>query len=186
MLNGQCSWENEYYPSYYFRHPDVPEKYLRNPKQDVTFTTYDLVVANHTAEGAVTVHNGGNFKDLVKIAFDKVDAWLEEDEEIQNHPRDPYKVRTLSYYSVVRRDVVVQRIDIRQSSRHVRVEIDGVEVANTTKPRLLYETGLPVRTYIPKGDVRLELLSHSKLTTGCPYKVRSLCTFHKAMPTRLT
>jgi hypothetical protein len=92
MLNGQCSWENEYYPSYYFRHPDVPEKYLRNPKQDVTFTTYDLVVANHTAEGAVTVHNGGNFKDLVKIAFDKVDAWLEEDEEIQNHPRDPYKV----------------------------------------------------------------------------------------------
>jgi uncharacterized protein (DUF427 family) len=79
----------------------------------------------------------------------------------------------------------VQRIDIRQSSRHVRVEIDGVEVANTTKPRLLYETGLPVRTYIPKGDVRLGLLSHSNLTTGCPYKVRSLLTFHKAMPTRL-
>jgi uncharacterized protein (DUF427 family) len=146
-------WENEYYPSYYFRFPDVPEKYLRNPKQGATSTTYDLVVAEHTAEGAVTVHNDGNFKDLVKIAFDKVDAWLEEDEEIHIHPKDPYK-----------------RIDIRQSSRHVRVEIDGVEVANTTKPRLLYETGLPVRTYIPKADVRLELLSHSKLTTGCPYK----------------
>ncbi len=80
---------------------------------------------------------------------------------------------------------VFQRIDIRQSSRHVRVEIDGVEVANTTKPRLLYETGLPVRTYIPKGDVRLELLSHSKLTTGCPYKVICLPIFHKVTPTRL-
>ena len=163
----------------------MPEKYLRNPKQGATSTTYDLVVAEHTAEGVVTVHNGGTFKDLVKIAFDKVDAWLEEDEEIHIHPKDPYKVRTQSSYSVARRDMVVQRIDIRQSSRHVRVEIDGVEVANTTKPRLLYETGLPVRTYIPKGDVRLELLFHSKLTTGCPYKVRSLRARHKAVPTRL-
>ena len=185
MLNEQYSWEHAYYPSYYFRYPDVPEKYLRNPKQGATSTTYDLVVGDHTAEGAVTVHTDGSFKDLVKIAFGKVDAWLEEDEEIYNHPRDPYKVRTLSSHLAARRDIVVQRIDIRQSSRHVRVEIDGVEVANTNKPRLLYETGLPVRTYIPKGDVRLELLSHSKLTTGCPYKVCSLRALHKAMPTRL-
>ena len=175
MLNERCSWENQYFPSYYFGYPDVPEKYLRNPKQGAASTTYDLVVGGHTAEDAVTVHNDGSFKDLVKIAFNKVDAWLEEDEEIQNHPRDPYKVRSPASYSVARPDFVVQRIDIRQSSRHVRVEIDSVEVANTTKPRFLYETGLPVRTYIPKGDVRLELLSHSKLTTGCPYKVRSLC-----------
>jgi hypothetical protein len=163
----------------------VPEKYLRNPKQGATSTTYDLVVGEHTAEGAVTIHTDGNFKDLVKIEFNKVDAWLEEDEEIDIHPKDPYKVRTLSSYSVARRDVVIQRIDIRQSSRHVRVEIDGVEVANTTKPRLLYETGLPVRTYIPKGDVRLGLFSHSKLMTGCPYKVRSIRALHKAMLTRL-
>jgi hypothetical protein len=165
----------------------VPGGYIRNPKQGATSTTYDLVVADHTAEGAVTVHNDGSFKDLVKIAFNKVDAWLEEDEEIQNHPRDPYKVRTLTSHSVAKRDVVVQRIDIRQSSRHVRVEIDGAEVANTTKPCFLYETGLPVRTYIPKGDVRLDLLTHSKLTTDCPYKVRSLYSPHNlnVMPTRL-
>lgn len=83
---------------------------------------------------------------------------------------------------VASRDVV-QRIDVRQSSRHVRIEIDGVEVANTTKPRLLYETGLRVRTYIPKGDVRLELLSNSKLTTGCPYKVLFLLALREAMST---
>lgn len=58
-----------------------------------------------------------------------------------------------------------------QSSRHVRVEVNGVEVANTTKPRLLFETGLRVRTYIPKTDCRMDLLEPSNLTTECPYKV---------------
>ena len=86
----------------------MPEKFLRNPKQGATSTTYDLVVADRTAEDAVTVHSVGNFKDLVKIAFDKVDAWLEEDEEIYQHPRDPYKVRTPSSYLVVRLDVVLE------------------------------------------------------------------------------
>jgi hypothetical protein len=95
-LNKRCSWEHAYYPSYFFRYPDVPEKFLRNPKQGATSTTYDLVVADRTAEDAVTVHNVGNLKDHVKITFDKVDAWLEEDEEIYQHPRDPYKVRTPS------------------------------------------------------------------------------------------
>lgn len=74
-------------------------------------------------------------------------------------------------------DLVVQRIDIRQSSRHVRIEVDGLELANTTKPRLLFETGLPARTYIPKGDVRLERLLHSQRTTGCPYKVLFFACF---------
>lgn len=67
----------------------------------------------------------------------------------------------------------LQRVDVLQSSRHVRVEVEGVEIANTYKPRLLFETGLPVRTYIPKTDCRLELLESSELTTQCPYKVSS-------------
>jgi len=146
-------WEIQYYPSYYFDPPDVPERFLRNPKEGDTSTTYDIVVGERTAKAAVTFHNAGNLKGLVKIAFKQMDTWLEEDEEIYIHPRDPYK-----------------RIDIRQSSRHVRIEVDGLELANTTKPRLLFETGLPTRTYIPKGDVRLDRLSHSQLTTGCPYK----------------
>lgn len=64
-------------------------------------------------------------------------------------------------------------MDVLQSSRHVRVVVNGVEVANTTKPRLLFETSLPVRTYIPKTDVRMNLLAPTDLTTACPYKVRS-------------
>lgn len=66
---------------------------------------------------------------------------------------------------------MIQRVDVLQSSRHVRVELDGIELANTSKPRLLFETLLPVRTYIPKTDCRLELFENSVLETQCPYKV---------------
>lgn len=66
----------------------------------------------------------------------------------------------------------VQRVDVLQSSRHVRVEVNGVEVANTTRSRLLFETSLPIRYYIPKTDCKLELFTPSETSTQCPYKVR--------------
>ncbi|OBZ72580.1 hypothetical protein A0H81_07780 [Grifola frondosa] len=95
----------------------------------------------------------GDLEGLVQLDFGSMDAWFEEDEEIFVHPKDPYK-----------------RVDVLHSSRHIRVEVQGVEVANTTKPRLLFETSLPVRTYIPKTDCRVDLLESSELTTQCPYK----------------
>ena len=66
----------------------------------------------------------------------------------------------------------LQRVDVLQSSRHVRIEVNGVEVANTTRPRLLFETSLPIRYYIPKTDCKVELLTPSGTSTQCPYKVR--------------
>jgi uncharacterized protein (DUF427 family) len=89
------------------------------------------------------------------IAFywNAVDAWYEEDEEVFVHPRDPYT-----------------RVDTAHSSRHVRVEVDGQVVAETTRPLLLFETGLPTRYYIPKLDVRMDLLEKSDTVTHCPYK----------------
>lgn len=88
-------------------------------------------------------------------AFDwaQLDAWFEEDEEVYQHARDPYK-----------------RIDCLPSSRHVRVLLDGVTVAETTHPVLLFETGLITRYYIPKLDVRLDLLREGSSITRCPYK----------------
>ncbi|MGX1472611.1 UNVERIFIED_CONTAM: uncharacterized protein (DUF427 family) [Streptomyces canus] len=56
------------------------------------------------------------------------------------------------------------------SSRHVRVEIDGTAVADTRRPVLLFETGLPTRYYIPREDVRLDLLDATDHHTDCPYK----------------
>ena len=69
------------------------------------------------------------------------------------HPRDPYT-----------------RVDILPSSRHVRVEVDGVTIAETTKPTLLFETGLPVRYYLPKTHVRMDLLTPTESVSHCPYK----------------
>jgi uncharacterized protein (DUF427 family) len=77
----------------------------------------------------------------------------EEDQPVYVHPRDPYK-----------------RVDILASSRHVRIELDGVTVAESRQPRILFETSLPPRWYLPLTDFRLDLLRPSDRTTQCPYK----------------
>ncbi|MEU2772594.1 DUF427 domain-containing protein, partial [Streptomyces sp. NPDC007162] len=82
-----------------------------------------------------------------------LDHWYEEEEEIFIHPRDPHK-----------------RVDAIVSSRHVQISVDGTVVADTHRPVLLFETGLPTRYYIPRADVRLDLLTATDHHTGCPYK----------------
>jgi uncharacterized protein (DUF427 family) len=80
-------------------------------------------------------------------------SWTEEDEPVLGHPHDPFK-----------------RIDVLRSDRHVRVEVGGVTVAETTRPTALFETALPVRWYFPREDVRLDLLMPSQTRTVCAYK----------------
>ena len=82
-----------------------------------------------------------------------MDRWYEEDEEVFVHPRSPYA-----------------RIDVIESRRHVQIEIDGVVIADSVRPHILFETGMPNRYYLPQDDVRLELLSRTDKTTQCPYK----------------
>jgi uncharacterized protein (DUF427 family) len=82
-----------------------------------------------------------------------MDSWFEEDEEVFVHARDPYK-----------------RIDALRSSRHVRVEVDGVVLAESDHPTILFETSLPPRYYLPKVDVRMDLLEPTDTVTRCPYK----------------
>jgi uncharacterized protein (DUF427 family) len=72
---------------------------------------------------------------------------------VSTHPRDPHT-----------------RVDILPSSRHVRVVVDGVTIAESASPRLLFETGLPPRYYLPKTHVRLDLLTPTDTVTHCPYK----------------
>jgi uncharacterized protein (DUF427 family) len=62
------------------------------------------------------------------------------------------------------------RVDILDSSQNVRIELDGVTVADSHSPRILYETGLPPRYYLPPTDVRLDLLEPAGSVTYCPYK----------------
>jgi uncharacterized protein (DUF427 family) len=120
--------------------------------------------AAHTAEGEpVRITAGGasaaglrtadpGLTGYVLVDFAGFDAWHEEDDERIGHPRDPY-----------------HRIEVLPSSRTVRIEKDGVVLAETDRPQLLFETGLPVRTYIPAEDVRVPLRD-SALTTICSYK----------------
>jgi uncharacterized protein (DUF427 family) len=95
-------------------------------------------------------------KDHIAFYWGKLDSWYEEDDEVFVHPRDPY-----------------HRVDVLNSSRHVKVVVGGTVVAETHRPRLLFETSLPTRYYIPKLDVRLDLLEPSDTVTQCPYKGRA-------------
>lgn len=155
-------WEKPYYPVYYFPESDVRLDLLtvtgettRSPSRgDATLFT----VATATAEsrGAAYRHLDSPVEELRNhIAFNwtAMDAWFEEDEEVYVHARDPYT-----------------RVDILPSSRHIEVVVDGVKVADSTAGRFLYETGLPTRYYLPKTDVRMDLLEATDLQTECPYK----------------
>ncbi|GLB40295.1 putative protein with domain of unknown function (DUF427) [Lyophyllum shimeji] len=148
-------WEKPYHPAYFFLEEEMPKEYLELQESDSYKEVYDVVVGHRRAPAAVTCYlsKSKNLAGLFTIKFGAMDAWFEEEDQIYVHVRDPYK-----------------RVDIRQSSRHVRVEIQGVEVANTHMPRFLYETGLRVRTYIPKPHCRLEYFEPSKLVTECAYK----------------
>jgi uncharacterized protein (DUF427 family) len=60
-------------------------------------------------------------------------------------------------------------VDIRPSSRHVRIELDGRPLADSGHPTLVFETGLPTRFYLPAADVRADLVP-SERRTYCAYK----------------
>jgi uncharacterized protein (DUF427 family) len=75
-----------------------------------------------------------------------------------------------SHNSSVPVEPVKKRIDILPSPRHVQVEIDGVVIADSTHAQLLLETGLPPRWYLPKVDVRMDLLEPTDSRSQCPYK----------------
>jgi uncharacterized protein (DUF427 family) len=118
--------------------------------------TFTIRAGGKEAPGAAMQYEDSpieELRDLIRLDWDSMDAWFEEDEEVFTHPRDPYT-----------------RVDILPSSRHVRIEVDGVTVAESTNARLLFETGLPVRYYLPKTHVRMDLLVPTDSESHCPYK----------------
>jgi uncharacterized protein (DUF427 family) len=171
MLGGQVVadttaavyvWENPSYPQYYIPLADVAPGVLketgttsRSPSRG-TAQHYSVHGGSRVAEDAAWCFADSPIealRDRVRFDWGAMDAWFEEDEEVFVHPRSPYT-----------------RVDILRASRSVRVEVDGEVVAETTHPTFLFETGLPRRTYIPKLDVRMELLDPTDSVTMCPYK----------------
>ncbi len=66
--------------------------------------------------------------------------------------------------------VGAHRIRTRPSTRHVRVERDGQVLAESDRAVELDETGRPTRYYLPRDDVRTDLLTPSDTTSHCPFK----------------
>ena len=154
-------WENPHFPTYYIPRADIGAELIpAGPGPHSTSRgdseTFDVKVATAVAAGGARLYPTSPLeplRDAVRLEWDAMDEWLEEDEPVYTHPRDPY-----------------HRIDILASSRHIEVAVDGVAVADSRQPRILFETGLPPRYYLPLTDVRLERLRPSASVTHCPYK----------------
>jgi uncharacterized protein (DUF427 family) len=158
-------WESPHYPTYYFPAGDVRAELLQQE--------HELAHSPSRGDARVfTVSAGGGrassaalryedspieeLRELIRLEWGAMDSWFEEDEEVFTHARDPYT-----------------RVDILASSRHLRVALEGVTIAESPSPRLLFETGLPVRYYAPKTHVRMDLLELTETVTHCPYKGRA-------------
>jgi uncharacterized protein (DUF427 family) len=116
------------------------------PRDDVRWEALGDVEAVEPPPGAPGMEG------YVAIPWDALDAWFEEDEQLISHAIDPY-----------------HRVDTRRTSRHVAVGIDGEVVADTSRACALFETGLPIRWYVPRADVAAAL-EPSDLHTECAYK----------------
>jgi len=143
-------WEWPYYPTYYFPMGDVradlaPAGRAEHSPSRGEGQVYHVKVAGAGADGAALRYLDSPIealRDLVRLDWNSMTEWFEEDEPVYVHPRDPY----------------------------TRVDVDGVTVADSRQPRILFETGLPPRYYLPLTDLRMDLLRPTDTQTHCPYK----------------
>lgn len=156
--------EHGHLPIYYFPERDVrmdllesTDKSTRCPwKGEASY--WSVRVGDRVAEDAVWSYPeplegapplAGHFA----FYWNPMDEWYEEDERAVVHPRDPY-----------------HRIDVRDSSRRVRVLVNDEAVADSERVRILFETGIPPRYYVPAEDIRMDLLEETDSSSGCAYK----------------
>lgn len=131
-------WEIAPYPQYYLPVADVDPALLADPAVKPRLRRH------------------ADLPDHVRIRWDALDHWFEEDEEVFVHPRSPYC-----------------RVDALRSTRAVRVEVDGVVLAQAAGAVLVFETGLPTRHYLDRTAIDLDVLVPSDTQTACPYKGRT-------------
>ncbi|MGH8873771.1 MAG: DUF427 domain-containing protein [Acidimicrobiia bacterium] len=153
-------WERPYHPVYYFPEADVRADLLaetgetrRSPSRGDA-RSYTVEAGGKQADDAAYGYaDSEELSGYLAFRWEAMDNWFEEDEEVFVHARDPYT-----------------RVDILRSSRHIEVAVDGVTVADSHHPTILFETGLPPRYYLPKVDIRMDLLDPAATVTRCPYK----------------
>ena len=154
-------WEVPYYPTYYVPASDIRAELIPYGSDADKVLGEAEILTVKVPSGAAAVGAARRYPasparqlhDAVRFEWEAMGEWLEEDEPVYTHPRDPHT-----------------RVDILASSRHIRVEVDGVTVADSTSPRILFETGLPPRYYLPLTGTRTDLFRPSDSQTHCPYK----------------
>jgi uncharacterized protein (DUF427 family) len=156
--------EHGHLPIYYFPRTEVRMDLLE-PTDHTTrcpwkgeASYWSVRVGDEVAENAAwgypdPIEGAPPLADYVALYWNRMDGWLEEDEPAIVHARDPY-----------------HRVDVLDTSRHVRVLVNGEVVAESRRTRVLFETGLPPRWYFPAEDVRADCLVESDSRTGCAYK----------------
>ncbi len=157
-------WEWPHYPQYYLPLGDVLAGVL--VAEEVTedsprgaVEVHAVRVGDQVRHGAARVLRASSVDGLagtVRFDWGAMDAWFEEDERVFVHPRSPYI-----------------RVDALRSTRAVRVELDGVRLAESASPVMVFETGLPTRYYLDRTDVDFSHLLASDTVTECPYKGRT-------------
>src|SRR5262249_53696870 len=115
-------------------------------------------VGDRVAENAVwhypePIASASWLEGYAALYWDRVDRWLDEDEEAVGHLPGPF-----------------HRVDVRAPSQRVRVLAGALVLADSTGALVLSETGLPNRYYLPAADIRRDLLTASDTRTVCPYK----------------
>jgi uncharacterized protein (DUF427 family) len=154
-------WESPYYPQYYIPLADVDAELLVDEAHEQrlrrgTARRHALRVGDELRPASVRVYQSDadpRLAGTARFEWSALDAWFEEDEQIFVHPRNPYV-----------------RVDALRSDRHVRVQLDGVLLAESKAPVLVFETGLPPRHYVSRSEVDWTFLQRTDTVTECPYK----------------
>ncbi len=159
-VEARYVWEWANYPQYYVPRRDVAEELLTTDgRTEVTSRgTVQWFWLASTVDGPpdgrlVVRSDHARLLDTFRFEWDAMDHWFEEDEEVFVHPRNPYT-----------------RVDALRSTRSVRIELDGEELAGSSSPVMVFETGLPTRYYLNRTEVRFEHLVPTPTVTRCPYK----------------
>ncbi len=147
-IDGLYVWEWANYPQYYVPHRHVREDLMASdgreedsPRGRVRHYSFaDTGSAPSVARLLIGATNP-TLADTFRFEWDALDGWFEEDEEVFVHPRNPYS-----------------RVDALRSTRTVRVELEGVVLAESSSPVMVFETGLPARYYLNRTEVRFEHL----------------------------
>lgn len=150
---------------YYFPVGDVKMQLLEKAQKEEEPQPWGTAIRWHLNAGGDKVENGAwsfeqpsgdapqGLAEYIAFEWEAPHLWMEEDEQVYVHPRDPY-----------------HRIDCCHSSRHVKLTAGGKVIAETHSPILLFETGLPIRFYIRPTDLNMRLLQATDHITSCPYK----------------